>query len=78
MWIIGVIFSVLAIVAGILYLRRLRALGARKRFRVDDDIVREIEESGRVEVDEPLDMEDIRDEEERFWRDQPWEEPEQW
>lgn len=42
-----------------------------------DEMVRQIEEVGYVELDEPLDLQEIQEEEERFWEEAPWEEPEE-
>ena len=42
-----------------------------------DDMVRQIEDAGYIDVDEPLDLEEIQEEEERFWEEAPWEEPEE-
>lgn len=78
MWLFGIALSILAIVAGVAYVRRLWRLKRERGPELDDDMIRRIEETGRVEVDDPLDMEEIRREEERFWSDSPWEEPEQW
>lgn len=74
---IGLIIGVLALVAAVQYRARLqRALG-RKEPVLSDDLVRQIEESGWVEVDEPLDLDEIQEEEARFWEDRPWEETEE-
>lgn len=43
-----------------------------------DEMVRQIEESGYVDVDEPLDLEEIQEEEARFWEEQPWEETDEY
>jgi hypothetical protein len=43
-----------------------------------DDMVRQIEERGHIDVDEPLDLEEIQDEEARFWEEQPWEETDEY
>lgn len=56
-------------------------LGNRRRLRrmrdreLSDDAIRRIEASGRVEVDEPLDLEEAAEEEDRFWSE-TWDEPE--
>jgi len=42
-----------------------------------DDMVRQIEETGYIDVDEPLDIQEIQEEEERFWEEAPWEEEEE-
>lgn len=68
--------SVLVVVTGILYRRRLGALKSRDGSVLTDDMVRRIEEHGRVEAEEPLDWEEIRAEEERFW-EESWDEPEE-
>lgn len=35
-----------------------------------DDMVRQIEQAGYIDLDEPLDLEQIQDEEARFWEDE--------
>ena len=52
--------------------RRLRQLRADE---LSDAAIRRIEASGRVEVDEPLDLDEAKAEEERFWGE-TWDEPE--
>jgi len=57
--------------------RRRRTLRERVRseaLRVDDDAIRAIESSGRLVApgDEPLDLEEIEEEERRFWEDEDW------
>lgn len=52
-------------------LRRLRGAG------LSDGEIRQIETSGRVERDEPLDLEEAAEEERRFW-DETWDEAEPW
>lgn len=60
------------VVAGWLgYRRRMRAL----REELSDAEVRRIEASGRLDMDEPLDLEEAADEEARFWNES-WDEPE--
>lgn len=75
--IIAAVIAVLALAAAIIYRRRLRSYGVGEP-ELTDEVIRRIEEVGRVDLDEPLDLEEIREEEERFWQDQPWEEPEEW
>jgi hypothetical protein len=50
-------------------LRRMRDPG------LSDADIRRIEASGRVERDEPLDLDEAAEEEERFWGE-TWDEPE--
>ena len=74
----GALFAALAVlvlVAGLLARRRLRR--TRERGGLDDEMVRRIEREGRVdwEPEEPLDLKEIRAEEDAFW-EQTWDEPE--
>ena len=71
----GSVAAGLLIVAAILYVRRLREL--RTPHIVTDDLIARIETVGSVEVDDPLDFDEIADEEQRFWEETPWEEPEE-
>lgn len=66
--------GVLVAAAWIGYRRRLSRL--REEGLADGDI-RRIEASGRLEVDEPLDLDEAAEEEDRFW-EQSWDEPEPW
>lgn len=54
--------------------RILRARLDSERPRIDDDAIRTIESSGRLFTpdDEPLDLEEIEEEERRFWDDDDW------
>lgn len=75
---LSLVFPVLIAVGGVL-LRRARRRRITDRQRgLSDAMIREIERTGRVawEQDPPLDPERIRDEEERFWRETAWDEPE--
>jgi hypothetical protein len=75
---ISLTLALLALAGGLIYRARLdRASGAGSPL-LTDDMVRQIEESGYVDVDEPLDLEQIQEEEERFWEEQPWEEPDEY
>jgi hypothetical protein len=70
------IIAVLAIIGGLIGLRRMRGARMADDSNLTDEMVRAIEERGRVEVDEPLDFEAIEDEESRFW-EETWDEPEE-
>ena len=71
----GWLFAAAALlVAGAWYANR-RRLRSLRREELSDAAIRQIEVSGRVEVDEPLDLDEARDEEERFWNES-WDEPE--
>jgi hypothetical protein len=73
----GILLGIIALAAGLVYRSRLaRAIGSPERV-LSDDLVRQIEENGYIEVDEPLDIEEIQEEEARFWEEQ-WDEPDEW
>jgi hypothetical protein len=61
-----------------LHVRR-RELTASPFPRLDDDAIHAILETGEltVEEDEPLDLAEIDESEERFWSES-WDEPEEW
>lgn len=46
--------------------------------RVDDDALRRILEEGRLEGEEPLDLDRVREEERRFWEEERWDDAEEW
>jgi hypothetical protein len=75
---LSILLGMLALVAGLLYRARLTSVTGAQRAPLSDDLIRQIEESGYVELDEPLDHEQIQEEEARFWDDAPWEETEDW
>ena len=45
---------------------------------LDDELIRRIEAEGRVEVDEPNDLDHIREEEARFWEESAWDDHEEY
>jgi hypothetical protein len=69
----------LVFVAGLSLRNRLRERLATREPRVDDEAVRAILETGRLvtDEDEPLDWEEIEEEERRFWSES-WDEPDEW
>ena len=73
-----VFWTAVCVVAGLITLARRRAFYAEREQAVDDDAVRTIVEKGELTVDgdEPLDLREIDEEEERFWSES-WEEPEE-
>jgi hypothetical protein len=76
LWVIAV--GLLAAVGGVLTRRRITRTSRGELPVLSDDVIRAIETDGYVEVDEePLDLDTIQEEEERFW-DEPWEESEEW
>lgn len=72
-----ILLAVLAAIGGLIGVERVRA-ARRSHPHITDDMVRRVEEDGElwVEDDEPLDLESIREEEERFFDD--WDEIEEW
>lgn len=74
----GLILGVLALIGGLLYRGRLTRVVRSTDPVLTDDLVREIEATGRLDVDEPLDLEQIQEEEARFWEQHPWEDSEEW
>jgi len=76
-WLVfGIGLAALTLAAGVtLRARRRQALRAR-RGGVDDALIRQIIERGQIFIDEdePLDLQEIDDEEERFWSES-WDEP---
>ena len=65
--------GVLALVAGLVVRHRITSHVDRPT--LTDEDLRRIESGLPVEVDEPLDLQAIRDEEEEFWSES-WDEPE--
>lgn len=57
--------------AGLAVRRRM----ARMRPGLDDEKIRAIEDLGRIEMEDPLDLDEAAAEEERFWSES-WDEPE--
>lgn len=72
---IGWIFAVGAVLVAAAWLENRRRLRGMRDSELSDGAIRQIEVSGRVEVDEPLDLEEAAEEEERFWNES-WDEPE--
>ena len=74
----GVPLFVLALVtaAAALLTRRRIPDYVEGRSRLDDDMIRRIEEQGSLELEDPTDMEEVRLEEERFWNE-TWDLPDE-
>jgi len=75
----GSLVALLVAIAAALYLRRLRAQRSGDGNGITDAMIQLIEDEGRIELDEPepLDLDHIREEESRFWEEEPWDEPEE-
>jgi hypothetical protein len=76
--VIGLTLALFALAGGLLYRARWYRLPGLTQSALTDDMVRQIEENGSIDVDEPLDLEQIQEEESRFWEEQPWDEAEEW
>jgi hypothetical protein len=73
----GFLLAGLALFAGLVYRNRIRRQRADRATALSDAMVRQIEQRGFVDVDEPLDLNTIQEEEARFW-EEPWEEADEW
>ena len=71
--------TVLVVTAGVSLRMRLRDRVEKSRSIVDDAAVEEILATGALTTDEdsPLNIEQIDDEEQKFWS-QTWDEPDEW
>lgn len=74
---VAIIAAILALTAGLAYQARRQRTSALFAQELTDDLVRQIEEHGSIDVDDPLDLQEIQEEEERFWEEAPWEDPEE-
>jgi hypothetical protein len=73
-FVFGAGFALLTVAAGVTVHARRRAAFGRVPV-VDDDLIERIIECGEISVDDdPLDLDVIDDEEERFWSES-WDEP---
>ena len=72
--VIATTLALLALAGGLLYRARWYRMPQITGPVLTDDMVRRIEEDGSIDFDDPLDLEQIQEEEARFWEEQPWEE----
>lgn len=72
------ILALLVVFTGWLGRRSIRRIVSPRPRGLTDEMIAQIERYGTVTLDEdePLDEERIRREEERFWNESAWEEPE--
>ncbi|MFW6192648.1 MAG: hypothetical protein ACOC83_04095 [Gemmatimonadota bacterium] len=70
--------ALLAAAGGLAVRLKLRGLKKREDPELTEEMIRRIEEEGQVETDErePLDWDEIREEEDRFWSE-TWDEPDE-
>jgi hypothetical protein len=71
-------FALMLTVVVVLHYRR-RAASSAQDSLLTDDMIRQIEQQGRLDLEdeEPLDLDEIRELEEQFW-EESWDEPEEW
>ena len=70
-----VLLAIVAAAGAILTRRRIREY-VSGRDRIDDDMIRRIEQDGTIEIEDPTDMDEVRREEERFWSE-TWDVPDE-
>jgi hypothetical protein len=76
---LGILLAALALITGLVYRRRLVRLRDVESTVISDDMVRQIEEDGWLDIDDdPLDLDTIQEEEARFWDEERWEEADEW
>ncbi len=75
----GVVFLAILVIAWGKRRRELRDRVKPAPLDLDDRAVEEIVQTGQLRTDEdaPLDLEEIEDEERRFWQEESWDEAEQ-
>ena len=71
------ILAALALIAVILLRRRVLAKRRVARPVLTDAHIRQLEERGSVELDDPLDYDEIEEEQARFWEESRLDEPEE-
>jgi len=71
-------FALLVAVAVVVHYRR-RAVPSEPEPTLTDEMIRQIEREGwlHIEDSEPLDLDEIREQEELFW-EESWDEPDEW
>ena len=71
-------FALLVAVVVIVHYRR-RAVLSEPETTLTDGMIRQIEQEGRLRIEdsEPLDLDEIREQEELFW-EESWDEPDEW
>jgi len=74
----GIVLVALAVAAGFVTRRRIRIYRAEPGTRLTDEHIRQLEACGFIEMEDPLDLTDIEDEETRFWEETSWEEPDEY
>ncbi len=73
-----ILTGALTAMAAYVLTRRWLAARGERRSGLTDAAIRNIELHGRLERDEPLDLQSIDEEERRFWEEEEWDESEEW
>jgi hypothetical protein len=78
LWPVWLLLGALVMVAWLLTRVRLRYLSSQPGPEVDDAAIRRIMDEGQLttDEDEPLDIDEIRSEEQAFWEEERWDEAE--
>lgn len=73
----AILTAVVAVVAGLLTRRRISSYYEDQSTRLTDEHIRQLEQHGRVTLEDPLDLDEARSEEASFWEESSWDEPEE-
>ena len=69
--------TALAFMAGLSLRSRLSSGIVRRSPIIDDEAIEQILATGQLTVEDPLNLDEIEEEEKRFWSES-WDEPEEW
>lgn len=71
--------SIAVLLLGLIGIVQRRARWRRHEVNLDDRLIRQIEREGWLSLDddEPLDWDEIEDEERRFWKEERWDSAEE-
>lgn len=70
------LLALLAVAGGVVYRRRLGEYVGGRGDDLDDEMIHRIETEGTLDLEDPIDMDEVRLEEERFWSES-WDTPEE-
>lgn len=68
--------AALAIIGGLRVWRRVRRARQPEVRPLTDEEIRQLERGGSIEIEPPTDMDEVAEEERRFW-EQSWDEPDE-
>lgn len=73
----ALLIAIVGIIAILRNRRRLDAYRASDAPMLTDEQIRQVEERGWIDYEEPIDYEGVEDEEARFWEESSWDEPDE-